>query len=356
MKEKKDIKKLIVPALMALLAVLLVLAMFLPDGGDAEKRQRSFYGLFDTVGYVMDYSNDSDQRFAENYELAHKVLEHYHRLFDIYGDHDGVSGLYDVNKNAGIAPVRVSSELIDFLEFSKEVYTLTGGEVNVVMGAVLSLWHDCRELAAFDPTGAKIPDAESLSEAAKHCDINKLIINREESTVYLEDERMSLDVGAVGKGYAVEMAAKRLAEAGADGYVLDVGGNIRIIGDKPSGDGFRTGIKNPLDSNGGYVKILTLSDTASVTSGGYERYYTVDGKRYHHIVDKDTLHPAERFASVTVITPDSGLADALSTALFCMDVEAGLSLVESLEDVEAVWVAPDGGAVCSSGIEAFLKR
>ena len=164
---------------------------------------------------------------------------------------------------------------------------------------------------------------------------------------------MSLDVGAIGKGYAVERTAEKLAEAGAEGYVLDVGGNLRIIGTKPSGDGFKMGIKDPFDKDGGYSKILVIADTSGVTSGGYERYFTVDGKKYHHIIDKDTLSPADKFASVTVITPDSGLADALSTALFCMDEAVGLSLVESLGQVEAVWVRNDGSVVCSSGIADY---
>ena len=355
MKRNIDLKKIILPALMVILAVLLILCMLITPGKDPEKKQKTFYDLFDTVGTVLDYSGDTDEKFDENYQLVYHTLRYYNDIFDIYNDRENVVGIYEINKNAGIAPVEVPTELIDFLEFCKEVHALTGGEVNVAMGAVLSLWHECRMVAAVAPASAMLPEEESLIEAAKHCDINKLIINRADSTVYLEDKEMSLDVGAIGKGYAVEMAAKKLSEVGADGYVLDVGGNLRIIGAKPSGDGFKIGIKDPFGNAGVYVKILVLKNTSSVTSGGYERYYTVGDKKYHHIIDKDTLYPSEKFASVTVITEDSGLADVLSTALFCMSEEEGVTLVESLSGVEAVWVKNGGEVICSSGIEGFIK-
>jgi thiamine biosynthesis lipoprotein len=357
LEKKIDFKKYLVPVLMAVLFVLLILCAVLQrDEGRAQRKYKAINGLFNTAGTLYDYSGDSDGSFNENYKAALEILIYYNGIFDIYRDVDDVVGLYEINKNAGVCAVKVPTKLIEFLEFCKEVYTLTDGEVNVAMGAVLSLWHECREIATYNPQSAVLPDESKLIEASEHCDINNLIINREESTVYLSDAKMSLDVGAVGKGYAVEMAAKKLRELGAVGYVLDVGGNIRIIGSKPDGQGFKTGIKDPFDKDGGFSEILTLSDTSSATSGGYERYFTVGGERYHHIIDKDTLYPATKLASVTVITPNSGLADALSTALFCMDFEAGLALVESLPRVEAVFVKQDGSVVRSSGIGEFVNN
>ena len=352
MEKKLNFKKFLLPVLMVILAVLLIVSMLLSRG--TGERKKTFW-CFDTEGSLTDYSYDSDKKFAKNYQTVYDTLKHYHDLFDIYNPHEGISGLYEVNRNAGVAPVKVPSELIDFLEFCKEVYLKTDGEVNIAMGAVLSLWHECRTDAATDPMNARIPDTALLAEAAGHCDINNLIIDRQASTVYLADGKMSLDVGAVGKGYAVERAAEQLISAGAEGYVLDVGGNIRILGAKPSGEGFRTGIRDPFGREDGYAKILTLSDISSVTSGGYERYYTVGDKKYHHIIDKDTLFPAELVASVTVVCEDSGLADALSTALFCMDERSGLALVESLEGVEAVWVKKDGSVICSSGMDGYVN-
>ncbi len=343
-----DPKKLIIPALMVILAILLVVSMVV-FRGEEKTKEETIYGYFDTVTTVYSYAGDSKAEFEKNCLLAEETLEYYHKLFDIYNGYEGVAGLYEINRNAGVAPVSVSEDMIDFLEFCKAAYEITGGEVNVAMGAVLSLWHDAREAAADDPDNATLPDSGAISEAALHCDINNLIIDREGMTVFLSDPRMSLDVGAIGKGYAVERTAEVLIAEGVSGYVLDVGGNIRVIGEKPSGDGFKTGIKDPTGrSENGYAEIIEIKDTSAVTSGDYERAYTVGGKSYGHIIDRDSLAPPSFFASVTVITEDSGLADALSTALFCMELEKGLSLVSSLDGVEAVWVRSDGGVIKSN--------
>ena len=171
----------------------------------------------------------------------------------------------------------------------------------------------------------------------------------------ISDPAASLDVGALGKGYATERAADYLREDGAESYVLNVGGNIRIIGAKPDGSGWVTGIRDPSGAEKDFAISLRLQDTACVTSGVYERYFVVDGQRYHHIIDKDTLYPAGDFASLTVLTKDSGLADALSTALFCMSYEQGLALAEQLEGVEVLWIFPDGGIKYTQGVEALIE-
>jgi thiamine biosynthesis lipoprotein len=137
--------------------------------------------------------------------------------------------------------------------------------------------------------------------------------------------------------------------------VLDVGGNLRIVGAKPDGNGWITGIKDPHNASK-YAEKLTLSDISCVTSGDYERYFEVDGIRYHHIIDKDTLYPAEHFSSVTVICRDSGLADALSTALFCMSYEEGRALVDALDSVEVIWVTKAGGKYTTDGIDRMRSR
>ena len=150
------------------------------------------------------------------------------------------------------------------------------------------------------------------------------------------------------------MAAQKAETLGCESYVLNVGGNIRIIGTRPDGTGWKTGVRDPKNPDSNYCAKLLLADTSCVTSGIYERYFTVDGVRYHHIIDKDTLYPSTLFASVTVVTKNSGLADALSTALFCMPLADGEALCEKLGDVEALWVLPDGELHMTSGMEAIL--
>ena len=301
---------------------------------------------FDTVSVIGDYSGDSDAEFNRRCAEIEDILAKYYELFDIYHTYPSIVNLANVNAMAGKGPVAVSEELIDFLEYTKEMYTLTGGYVNVAMGAVLSLWHDEREYAEAYPDRAKLPDATALALAAEHCDINTIVIDRANMTVEITDPLASIDVGAIGKGYAVERVAEYLEADGAFGYTLDVGGNLRVIGTKPDGTQWRTGVKNPL-TPGSYSYIFYLSDGSAVTSGGYERNYVVDGVRYNHIIDKDTMMPAEHFASVSIICRDSALADSLSTALFCMDHDMGLALVESIGDVRVIWVYNDGTVVKS---------
>ena len=252
--------------------------------------------------------------------------------------------------------MKVDQKLIDFLLYAKELYTLTGGEMNVMMGAVLRPWHDCRTAASSDPANASIPSREVLDEASKHTSIDLLEIDDENDTVRISDPAASIDVGALGKGYATEMAAQALESMGVTSYVLNIGGNIRIIGTKPDGTGWLTGIKDPKNSDSAYIEYLNIADTSCVTSGIYERFFTVDGVRYHHIIDKDTLMPSEFFPSVTVITKHSGLADALSTALFSMSYEEGLKLVNSIGGVEVLWVTESGEKLMTDGFKLLVTE
>ena len=313
------------------------------------------FTYFDTVSYVYSYAGDSQEVFEANVNSVFEILGEYHRLFDIYYEHTGVTNLRTLNKNAGGEAMVVDEKLIDFLLYAKELYEVTDGEMNIMMGSVLRLWHDCRENATNNPSAASIPTEDELAEANKHTDISSLEIDVENQTVRISDPKASIDVGALGKGYATEMAAKYLESVGAESYVLNIGGNIRIIGHKPDGSGWGTGIKDPADSDR-YAMTLTLADTSCVTSGDYERYFTVGGKRYHHIIDKDTLMPAAFFSSVTIITKDSGLADALSTALFSMSLEDGQAIVEALDGVDVLWITPEGELHYTEGLEKLIRK
>ena len=313
------------------------------DIKEPQTQAKSFYEYFDTVSVVFSYKGDSQSEFETNCNAVENILKEYHQLFDIYYEYSGVNNLKTVNKNAGKEPVKVDKKLIDFLLYCKNIYSLTNGETNIAMGSVLKLWHDAREDAEYKPDQAKIPSAEILSESAKHCNIDSIIINEEDMTVYISDPESSIDVGAIGKGYAAEMAAQHLISKGVTSYVLNIGGNIRAIGEKITGEGWITGITNPdKSSDASFVCKVIIKDISLVTSGDYERFYYVDEKKYHHIIDKDTNMPSTHFSSVSVLTEDSSLADALSTALFCMSYDEGMALINKIGNVEVIWVYPDG--------------
>lgn len=303
--------------------------------GGGAPLSRSFFGVFDTVATLYDYSGDGTSAFEERYAVFERELTRYHRLYDIYNEYEGQNNLATLNAHAGQGPLPLDTEILDLLEYGQFCYTLTGGTVNIALGAVTELWHAAR--AAETPA---LPDSQALSAAAEHCAMAGLVIDRAAGTAELTDPAMRLDVGAIAKGYAVERVSKMLENAGASGCVLDVGGNLRAIGTKPDGGGWSCGVRNPYGE--GTVYTATLSDGAAVTSGGYERRMQVDGKEYGHIVDPVTCMPADRFGSVTVWAPDAALGDALSTALFILEEDAGLAVVRGQEHVFAVWVLPDG--------------
>ena len=323
----KVIKKIL--CLLIFLGQLVVLASCLNNYKneviEVKKQTKTNFDCFDTVSYVYSYANDESEIFNKNADAVFEILKEYHVLFDIYGKHfdkekNEISNLYTVNKKAGKEPVVVDQKLIDFLLYCKEIHTITNGETNVMFGSVLKIWHDARE-SAIEDYNPYVPELESLNSANKYTSIDLLEIDDEKNTVYISDENARIDVGAIGKGYATEKAAQYLESIGCDSYVLNIGGNIRIIGERIDGTGWNTGVKNPRRKtvdDPAYSIYINIKDTSCVTSGDYERYYTYEGKRYHHIIDKDTLMPADYFASITILVKDSGLADALSTALFAM--------------------------------------
>lgn len=164
-------------------------------------------------------------------------------------------------------------------------------------------------------------------------------------------------MGAIAKGYATKRLAETLKEAGVTSALLSLGGNVETIGTKADGKPWRVGVQNPDTSAAkAYLHVLKLTDTCLVTSGTYQRYYEVDGVRYHHIIDPDTLMPENTYDSVTILCSDSARADALSTAVFNMDPETGMAFVEAQDGVEALWVYPDGTEKQSSGFGAYVDQ
>lgn len=338
-----------------ILCCILIAAMLLPLSACSKTRSSvSWFDLFDTVTTLLGYTSN-EKEFSEQSTLLKQDLMEYHKLYDIYHSYPDINNLKTINDNAGIAPVKVDQKIIDLILLGKELYTLTNGQINIAIGSVLSLWHDARETALQDPSAAVLPDQTALEEAAKHIDISQVIIDEENSTVFLQDPKMSLDVGSLGKGYATEMVIQNAKQRGLTDALLSVGGNLRAIGKKPDGS-WTGGIQNPWsDQQQGSLYTIQLDDISLVTSGDYQRFFVVDGKQYHHIIDPDTLAPANYANSVSILCKHSGIADGLSTALFNMPVEEGMALIESLPDTEALWLLPDQTVQMSSGFLQWCK-
>ena len=283
------------------------------QGGSTEQKQynATFLTLFDTVTTVVGKAEDADT-FRETAQGIHDALLEYHQLFDIYNDYEGISNLKTVNDNAGIAPVKVDSRIMDLLRDCKKYPAETSGKVNPAMGSVLNLWHIARNDGINDPANAYLPEFAALEAAAGHMDFDAVVLDEAASTVFITDPEVSLDVGAIAKGWSVQ----RVCESAPEGLLISVGGNVCATGPKDAaGTPWVVGITNP-DGGENYLHTLSVTRGSVVTSGDYQRNYAVDGKLYHHIIDPQTQMPSVYWLSVTVVCQDSALADAMSTALF----------------------------------------
>ena len=315
-------------------------------GTGMQRYEATYWDVFDTVTTVSGYAAVQAEFDAAAREIHDALLE-YHRLYNIYESYDGLRNLKTVNDQAGIGPVPVDERILSLLQFAQTAWTETGGRVNAAMGSVLALWHDAREQALEDPDRAALPDRSALEEAALHTDLSALELDLEAGTAFLTDPDMALDVGALAKGYAVE----QVAAAAPDHFLISVGGNVCATGPKPDGTPWTVAVENP--DGGDFLKLLYAEDRSVVTSGDYQRYFELDGVRYHHIIDPDTLEPAAYWRSVTVVAESSAAADCLSTALFTLPQAEGQRLLDQW-GAEALWIGRDGAQVMSPGFSAYL--
>lgn len=315
-------------------------------GTGMQRYEATYWDVFDTVTTVTGYAAVQAEFDAAAREIHDALLE-YHRLYNIYESYDGLRNLKTVNDQAGIGPVPVDERILSLLQFAQTAWTETGSRVNAAMGSVLAHWHDAREQALEDPDRAALPDRSALEEAALHTDLSALELDLEAGTAFLTDPHMALDVGALAKGYAVE----QVAAAAPDHFLISVGGNVCATGPKPDGTPWTVAVENP--DGGDFLKLLYAEDRSVVTSGDYQRYFELDGVRYHHIIDPDTLEPAAYWRSVTVVAESSAAADCLSTALFTLPQAEGQRLLDQW-GAEALWIGRDGAQVMSPGFSAYL--
>lgn len=336
-----------------LICVLLTVCAFL-SGCAAQKAPQqkqytaTFLTLFDTVTAITGKA-DSQEEFSAKAQSVHDALLEYHQLFDIYNEYE-MNNLKTVNDNAGIAPVVVDARIIALLKDCKAYYEATGATVNPAMGSVLLLWHEARNDGINDPANAYLPDTDDLQEAAKHMNMDAVVIDETASTVFITDSQVRLDVGAVAKGWSVQ----QVSENAPKGLLISVGGNVCATGPKDeNGTPWVVGIQDP-DGGDSHLHTLAVASGSVVTSGDYQRAYVVNGELYHHIIDPNTLYPSTLWRSVTIICEDSGLADALSTALFVLPVEEGQNLLTRF-GAEAMWVDREGNRFYSPGFQEFIR-
>ena len=327
--------------LLFLAAALLLSGCGSSRAADSRQYTVTYLNFFDTVTTIV-ATDDSEEAFLEKAGKIYSDLLFYHRLFNIYKTYEGLNNLKTINDQAGLEPVKVDPAIIQLLLFCREAYHLTGGKVNAAMGSVLQLWHEARQ-------DGVLPDQAALDEAALHTDFSAIEIDENACTVFISDPATSLDVGAIAKGWA----AQQVAQAAPEGMIISVGGNVCVTGAKDSdGTPWVIGVQDP-DHPDQYVQKISMTQGAAVTSGDYQRVYTVEGKTYHHIIDPTTNMPAEYWRSVTVVCSDSGLADVLSTALFLLPLSEGMALAEA-QGVQAFWLDASGNSYMTTGFQALI--
>lgn len=321
------------------------------ETNELEKHTEKVYEYFDTITTFMAYTKDEEE-FNHYVRVLNEELKKYHELYNSYDAFEGVNNFRTINENAGKKAVEVDPKIIELIEYSKEMYDLTGGKINIAMGSLLGLWHDAREISVDNPDEARIPEESVLKTASSHKDINAIEIDKEKNTVYISDPDVRIDIGAIGKGYATKIIAKRLEEEGLKHGILSVGGDDVLIGDNPASENsyYKIAIQNPdlEDKENPYSSVVSLRNTSVVTSGDYQRYFMVDGKRYHHIIDPETMYPSIKWRSVSVILDDIAEADTISTYLFILDYEEGLEFANKV-GAEVLWIDEDYNSFATEG-------
>ena len=301
---------------------------------EATKQSRVVF-YFDTVVTVTVYTDDN--------ELLSQMEEECMRYENMLSKTVEGSDVWNINHSAG-SRVPVSEEtrslILKALEFSR----LSDGRFDISIEPCVSLWDFTSE------DRGVLPDADELAAAAAKVDWTKIDVNEDGVLI---PEGMSIDLGAIAKGYISDRIADFLVAGGVESALLNVGGNVRTVGSKPDGSDWRIGIQDPEGvRDQSIVGVLSLSNNAVVTSGIYERGFTLDGVVYHHILDPKTGWSVQNeLAGVSIVTAEACTADALSTTIFAMGLEEGHQFIEALEGVDAIFVTRDGDISWTSGLD-----
>ncbi len=305
--------------------------------GDASSISACSYDLLHTVCTIQLYDSTDYDILNECFAIIDKYEKIFSRTLK-------ESEVYRINHGSGTT-FEISDELKDILEFSLRYGTLSEGALDVSIAPLSALW-DFSNLEH----KTEAPSAEAIAVAQNLVDYHKISLDG--NTLTFAKESMQLELGAVAKGYIADRVKDFLLSKGVAGAIINLGGNILLVGEKPDGSAFHVGIQKPFeDRDAVVVAISELKDCSMVSSGIYERYfYDAAGNFYHHILDSKTGYPcATDLLQVTIISKDSATGDALSTACFALGLNKGMELIHSLTDVYAVFMTSDGELHFSDG-------
>lgn len=302
----------------------------------SENKHEATTFAMDTIMTFQIYHENGEQILIDTEQEIRKL----ENLLSVTIDNSDIAKL---NQNAGKEPVAVSDETISLLQTGNEINVLTNGNYDITVSPIVKAW-------GFTEEEHHVPSQQEIDARLPLVNHDAVQIDAQNKTAYLQKEGMAVDLGGIAKGYTSQQVADLLKEKGVSSAILSLGGNVVAIGNKPDGSPWKIAVENPLD-NQDYVGLLQVTDKFAVTSGGYQRFFEQDGKKYHHIIDPHTGYPAENgLISVTIISKNGTKADGLSTALFVMGLEDALDLWRKSDDFEVIFVTEDGKVIATEGI------
>ncbi|HEX4877945.1 MAG TPA: FAD:protein FMN transferase [Chitinophagaceae bacterium] len=270
--------------------------------------------------------DSSEQKAQLHIDAAVSEISRIEKLLTTFSDSSQTNL---INKNAGISPVKVDKEVFDLISRSKRISSLTQGAFDITYGSVdKSLWN-------FDQTMTSLPDPSTAQKMVRLINYQHVILNQEECTVFLKEKGMRIGFGGIGKGYAAEMAKKVLQQRGVESGIVNASGDLTAWGYQPDGNPWTIGIADPNAARSPF-SLVEITDMAIATSGNYEKYIMIGGKRYSHTIDPKTGLPVTGIKSVTIISPNAEIADAMATPVMIMGVKAGVDMINQVKGLACI--------------------
>jgi thiamine biosynthesis lipoprotein len=283
---------------------------------------------------------DCEAEAGQGIDAAIDEIQRIEKLLTTFNDSSETN---QINKQAGTAPVRVSQETFDIIERSIRISRVTQGAFDISYGSSdKRFWN-------FDTTMKSLPDGKTAKQMVRLINYRNIILDREDKTVLLKEKGMRIGFGGIGKGYAAEKAKQVMKELGIESGVVNASGDLTTWGYQPNGKPWTIGIVNP-DAKDRIFSYMDISNMAVATSGNYEKYVVVNGKKYSHTIDPRTGLPVTGIKSVTIISPNAEIADAMATPVMIMGIKAGLDMINQIRDIEAIIIDDDDSIHRSTNI------
>jgi thiamine biosynthesis lipoprotein len=286
---------------------------------------------------------DKDETFAnESIDAAISEVQRIEKLLTTFNDHSQTNL---INRSAGIEPVKVDKEVFELIYRSIKISDLTQGAFDITYGSIdKTLWN-------FDKNMTALPDKQTAKKLVHLINYRNIVLDKEQSTVFLKEEGMRIGFGGIGKGYAAEKARQVLKNKGVESGIVNAAGDLTAWGNQPNGQPWTIGIAAPENPNHHPFSTLNITDTSVATSGNYEKFVVIDGKKYSHTINPKTGYPVSGIKSVTIICPDAEIADAMATPVMVMGIKAGLNMINQMRHIDCVIVDDNNNIHTSSNIK-----